>query len=247
MDPRIDVHRIFQLDPGDVFILRNAGNTYTEDVLRSILIAVHEFKITHIFILGHLDCGMTKVSLELLLQKLDKQTLKHVLGNHSNAYLGLQRYFRNFTKEVKNIENQIIWLNESKFLPSNLTIRGMLYDPYSGWIFDFDEIQKYGLIENVENYKELVKKKENLFKTNQASEIQTTTQEVEKKKERKKEDETLTRGKLDDSHLIKMKPEFLDDFQLSFSKINLPKVYIPKIRVNIPRVYRNRESDHSDE
>ncbi|MFW9785498.1 MAG: carbonic anhydrase, partial [Candidatus Heimdallarchaeota archaeon] len=26
MDPRIDVHRIFQLKPGDVFVLRNAGN-----------------------------------------------------------------------------------------------------------------------------------------------------------------------------------------------------------------------------
>ena len=40
MDSRIDVHRIFQLKPGDALVLRNAGNQYTEDVLRSILIAI---------------------------------------------------------------------------------------------------------------------------------------------------------------------------------------------------------------
>ena len=34
MNPRIDIHRIFQLNPGDAFVLRNAGNQYTEDVLR---------------------------------------------------------------------------------------------------------------------------------------------------------------------------------------------------------------------
>ena len=243
MDPRIDVYKIFQLNPGDAFILRNAGNIYTEDVLRSILIAIHEYKITHIFILGHLDCEMTKVSLESIFQKLEKHTMKHILGNYSNTFLGLQRYFRNFANEVKNIENQIIWFRDSKFLPSDLIINGMLYDPYSGWIFDFDEIQEHGLIENIENYKELVKKKEDFFNFIQISEIKTKGQKVEKKREQEIQGEPLIRDKLEDSRVIKLKPEFLDDLQLSFSKINLPKIYIPKIRVNIPRIYKNNESN----
>lgn len=245
MDPRIDVYRIFQLNPGDVFILRNAGNIYTEDVLRSILIAIHEYKIKHIFILGHLDCGMTKVSLESIFQKLEKHTLKHILRNYSNTFLGLQRYFRNFANEVKNIENQIIWFRESKFVPSDLTISGMLYDPSSGWIFDFDEIQQYGLIENLENYNELIKKKENYFKTLQAREIKIKDQKIEKIKGQKIEKETLVREKLDDSRLVKLKKEFIDDFQLSCSKIKIPKIYVPKIYINIPRVYKNIESDHN--
>lgn len=247
MDPRIDVYRIFQLNPGDAFILRNAGNIYTEDVLRSILIAIHQYKIKHVIILGHLDCGMTKVSLESIFQKLEKYTLKHILKNYSNTFLGLQRYFRNFANEVKNIENQIIWFRESKFLPSDLSISGMLYDPSSGWIFDFREIQEYGLSENPENYKELVKKKEDYIKKLQPSVIKIKEQKIEKIKEQKKEEETPIRDKLDDSRLIKLKPEFIDEFQLSISKINLPKIYIPKIRVNIPRVYRNRESNNNNE
>ncbi|TFG25398.1 MAG: hypothetical protein EU533_01155 [Promethearchaeota archaeon] len=245
MDPRIDVYRIFQLDPGDVLILRNAGNIYTEDVLRSILIAIHEYKITHLFILGHLNCEMTKISLESIFQKLEKKTLKHILGNYSNTFLGLQRYFRNFANEVKNIENQIIWFKDSKFLPSDLTISGMLYDPSSGWIFDFNEIQQYGLIENSENYKELIKKKETSFKTFQTSEIKKKEQKIEKINEQKLEKETFIREKLVDSRLVKLKPEFIEDFQLSCSKIKIPKIYLPKIHVNIPRVYKNMESKHN--
>jgi len=34
MDPRIDVNRIFQLTPGDAFVLRNAGNYYSRDMLQ---------------------------------------------------------------------------------------------------------------------------------------------------------------------------------------------------------------------
>ena len=47
MDPRIDVHRIFQLNPGDVFILRNAGNIYTIDMLRSIIFAIVKYQIKY--------------------------------------------------------------------------------------------------------------------------------------------------------------------------------------------------------
>ena len=43
MNPRIDVHRIFQLNPGDVFVLRNAGNICTMDAFRSIILAILEY------------------------------------------------------------------------------------------------------------------------------------------------------------------------------------------------------------
>ena len=63
MDSRIDVYRIFQLKPGEVFVLRNAGNVYTEDILRSVLVAIHIYNIQCIVVLGHLDCGMKKLHL----------------------------------------------------------------------------------------------------------------------------------------------------------------------------------------
>ncbi len=77
MDPRIDVHRIFQLNPGDIFVLRNAGNQYSEDMLRSILIAVHEYSVRYIIILGHLDCGMKKVNLDDLRNKISLAIYLH--------------------------------------------------------------------------------------------------------------------------------------------------------------------------
>ena len=70
MDSRIDIHRIFQLRPGDVFILRNAGNIYTQDMLRSILISIFDYHVKYIIILGRIDCGMTKFKFTELKKKL---------------------------------------------------------------------------------------------------------------------------------------------------------------------------------
>ena len=54
MDSRIDIHRIFQLNPGDVFVLRNGGNQYSEDMVRSLLIAIYEYDVQYIIILGYI-------------------------------------------------------------------------------------------------------------------------------------------------------------------------------------------------
>ena len=135
MDSRIDVHRIFQLNPGDAFILRNAGNMYTEDVLRSILIAIHEQGVKNIIVLGHLDCVMPKIHLIGLRNKLSKPALAKICRNGTNIQLNLQRFFKIFIDELKNINNQINWLKSAKEIPSFVQIIGLLYDPNSGWVF----------------------------------------------------------------------------------------------------------------
>jgi len=66
MDPRIDVNKIFQLKTSDIIILRNAGNTFSLDVFHGLLAAIYKYKIQYIIILGHLNCGMTKLDVKSL-------------------------------------------------------------------------------------------------------------------------------------------------------------------------------------
>jgi len=250
MDPRIDVHRIFQISPGDVFVLRNAGNIFTEDVLRSILIAIHEYEIKQIIILGHLDCGMTKVSLKSLQFKLDKPILKHILSTPSNVYLGLQKYFRNFADELKNIENQIHWFKEPRFIPPEISIKGMLYDPSSGWVFDFDEIRQYGVKEKFfEDYKALIEKKENELRRINLINGEITTINIGADNEigidgvlnQEEENMIEEKGKL---HLTNNNVTLLEESQF-LTKIQLPKIYIPKVSVNIPSIYKKKKHDET--
>jgi carbonic anhydrase len=250
MDPRIDVNRIFQFSPGDVFVLRNAGNIITEDVFRSILIAIHEYEIKHVIILGHLDCGMTKLSLKSMQSNLDKSILKQILTNYSNVYLGLQRYFRNFSDELKNIENQIHWFREPNVLPQEISIKGMLYDPSSGWVFDFDEIRHYGVKEKFyEDYKSLIEKKENDLRRINLKSEEITTLKAEVDNEialdsvpNQEVEEVNIIDEKGELPLTNIKANLLKESQF-LTKIQMPKIYIPKISVNIPKIYKKQSLD----
>ncbi|MFI5333378.1 MAG: carbonic anhydrase [Candidatus Babeliales bacterium] len=61
-DSRINPHLVTSADPGDLFILRNAGNiipTYSTQggEAATIEFAVYELKVKHIIVCGHSHCG----------------------------------------------------------------------------------------------------------------------------------------------------------------------------------------------
>lgn len=59
MDSRIDPLGMMGLSPGDAKILRNAGARVTDDVLRTLVLAVYLLGVTRIMIVAHTDCRMT--------------------------------------------------------------------------------------------------------------------------------------------------------------------------------------------
>ena len=58
IDSRVPIEKIFQAKPGELLVLKNAGNIITLDVLRSILVAIYELDAKFIVIMGHTECGM---------------------------------------------------------------------------------------------------------------------------------------------------------------------------------------------
>lgn len=65
-DSRIETAMITQTDPGELFIIRNAGNivpphtTATGGITASIEFAVGVLKVPHIVVCGHTECGAMK-------------------------------------------------------------------------------------------------------------------------------------------------------------------------------------------
>jgi carbonic anhydrase len=57
IDSRVQVENIFNAKPGELLVLKNAGN-YSEFIIRSILIGALELNAKFIVILGHENCGM---------------------------------------------------------------------------------------------------------------------------------------------------------------------------------------------
>ena len=269
MDPRIDVHRIFQLNPGDVFVLRNAGNQYSEDVLRSLLIAIHEYYVRYIIVLGHLDCGMKKIDLDGLRNRISPSLLKQIGQESLSIRFALQKFFKSFADEIINITSQVEQIRTSKYLPPNLRVIGMLYDPNSGWIFNESEFSQYQFSENfMKNYREIIQKK----KINQIDFLERIESEIvgEKVKPDVKSI-TLEYSKGPEEKLqpvgkkeaIKESPVNLyneakeiledssDDFELpkleKFMNVRVnvskPIIHVPKVKVYLPSINKSKEDE----
>lgn len=267
IDPRIDIHRIFQLELGDVFVFRNAGNIFTEDILRSVLIVIYEYNIKYIIVLGHLDCGVTKINLSKMRNRLSKPALIKICRNGTNIELNLQKFFKIFTDEIKNINNQVERIKSANEIPSEVQVIGMLYDSKSGWVFESKEFQKYPSVESLmKDYKKIIENKrlklidyfesiedeiigknikeskEILVKTEEENFPLDYTKDYEKKQE-KQFDEGVENGE-SVVNVLTLEQNLIKDYHSvlqPIQKVKIPKIYIPKVNVTIPKIYKTKK------
>lgn len=160
MDPRIDVNRIFQLKLGDAIVLRNAGNICTEDVKRSILVAIQQHDIKTVVVLGHADCAMTKLNMEKVKDTLLPMFFNAFWKNQDNPMKGFRRYFKTFVDELKNVEDQVDTIKRISKFPRDVKVFGLFYDHHTGLVFDNDDLKEIRFINDFkEKYDILVSKK----------------------------------------------------------------------------------------
>ena len=57
VDSRVPVEKIFNLKPGEVLVIRNAGNLIDQESMRSILLGIFEIHVKYVIIMGHTRCG----------------------------------------------------------------------------------------------------------------------------------------------------------------------------------------------
>jgi carbonic anhydrase len=57
MDARIDPLAVLGLSLGDANVVRNAGATVSDDVLRSLGAAVERLGVVRVVLMGHTDCA----------------------------------------------------------------------------------------------------------------------------------------------------------------------------------------------
>ncbi|NLX46938.1 MAG: hypothetical protein GXY70_02010 [Euryarchaeota archaeon] len=58
MDSRIPPLEMLGLAPGEAFIIRNAGNSVTDDALRSLIVCLTAMECRKVLVVGHTCCGM---------------------------------------------------------------------------------------------------------------------------------------------------------------------------------------------
>jgi carbonic anhydrase len=157
-DSRIVPDLILQTEPGDLFIIRNAGNVVTvaggvDGVTATIEYAVEVLKVQHAILCGHSDCGALKAALNRKsLENLPKASrwLLHVEGafSHKQPLRPEEGEHAQLASIIRG--NVIAQLANLRAQPSvaqavtlgTLQIHGWYYDILSGRIEQYDEQQR---------------------------------------------------------------------------------------------------------
>jgi carbonic anhydrase len=136
-------------EPGDLFVIRNAGNMVpTINVagcseLASLEFAVCALKTPHLIVCGHSECGAMKACLS----PETVQGFDHLPGWIENGMKGLNDHVggaSNLDKAIEmNVLHQIKVLRELEFIQSRedageLSLHGWIYDIASGSINELE-------------------------------------------------------------------------------------------------------------
>lgn len=157
-DSRIDPNMVTQAEPGDLFIIRNAGNIvppHTKSAggnTASIEFAVAALGVEHIVVCGHTDCGAMKGALN----PAALEGLPHVQEwlDHSRAAVEIvrARHGQATSEELSHVteENVLLQLQHLKTHPAvasrlgtgQIELHGWVYDIKHGTVNAYDEEKK---------------------------------------------------------------------------------------------------------
>jgi carbonic anhydrase len=125
MDSRIDTFRIFGLDSGQAHILRNAGGTITDDMLRSLVLSQRRLQTREIILMHHTNCGLHNLDEPALRAELIADT------DHDAPYA-----FGSFTDVNAAVRRAIVRVREHPLLPHRDNIRGFVYEVETGHLHE---------------------------------------------------------------------------------------------------------------
>ena len=155
-DSRVETAMITQTDPGELFILRNAGNIVpphtneTGGMTATIEFAMRVLDVPHIVVCGHTECGAMKGA-------MNPESVQHL--PHVREWLGFAQGAKDVVEELagdksedekmhlllqENVKLQLQHLRTHpsvmrKLANGSLTLHGWVYDIKTGDVFAYDE------------------------------------------------------------------------------------------------------------
>lgn len=128
MDSRIDPLAMTGMKKGDVKIIRNAGARVTDDVLRTLVLAVHLLNVNRILVVPHTNCKMASgddaMVHDLLTEKIGLDTSWMEIGTTPDQIGALAAGLRR--------------IRSMPYIGNDVTVAGAIYDVNTGALTPLD-------------------------------------------------------------------------------------------------------------
>ena len=164
-DSRVDPTLLTQTDPGELFILRNAGNmvppygSMQGGSTATIEYAMAKLRVPHIIVCGHTDCAVMKAVLHPE-EFHDLPAVREWVGQAETTRRLMREHYTNLTGKARlikttqeNVRNQLEHLRTHPAVALQLRkgkvdLHGWVYSISTGdvWVYDFGSEQFTSLL-----------------------------------------------------------------------------------------------------
>ena len=127
IDSRIEPLAMLGLAPGDAKILRNAGARVTDDMLRTLVLAVHLLGVDRVAIVHHTNCRMVGATDDELRTLLAEET-----GTDTSGWT-----FHAVPDQTGVVADDLAAVRECPLLPRDLPVAAFLYHVETGRLTPF--------------------------------------------------------------------------------------------------------------
>lgn len=140
MDTRLTdlLPKAMSLKNGDAKIIKNAGATVLHpfgSIMRSIIVAIYEFEVDEVLIVGHDGCGMCNLNTENLLHKIINRGIPNeTIDILSNSGIDVKKWLHGFESVEDSIIDSVEMVKNHPLTPKDIVVHGLVMCPNTGEI-----------------------------------------------------------------------------------------------------------------
>ncbi|GAB3060831.1 beta-class carbonic anhydrase [Virgibacillus ainsalahensis] len=128
--------RALNIQNGDVKMLKNAGAIIRkpfDSIMKSILVAVYNLKAEEVVVIGHHDCGMSKVDTTAFTANMkEKGVSQETLDTLTHGGIDFHEEFHGFDTVEESVQQSVGIIRNHPLLPSEVKVHGLVIDPGTG-------------------------------------------------------------------------------------------------------------------
>lgn len=140
MDTRLTdlLPKAMNLKNGDAKIIKNAGATIMHpfgSTMRSILVAIYEFEVDEVLVIGHDGCGMCNLDTKNLMDKIVHRGIpKETINTIVNSGIDVSKFLHGFESVEESIQDSVNLIKKHPLVPKEIIVHGLLISPKTGKI-----------------------------------------------------------------------------------------------------------------
>ncbi|MBD7910797.1 MULTISPECIES: carbonic anhydrase [Clostridium] len=138
MDTRLTdlLPKALNLKNGDAKIIKNAGAAIMHpfgSIIRSIIVAIYEFEVDEVLVIGHHGCGMCNLDTGELISKIkDRGVSEDVIDTLFHSGIDIEKWLKGFDSVEDSIKDSVELIKRHPLTPKNVVVHGLVISPETG-------------------------------------------------------------------------------------------------------------------